>query len=157
VDPDHPAFGLEDEMPATICEYCRESGQVVPTGVGEITRCIVESLVVKAALSIDQLVAATDDASEQIHLGGGGVRNDLLCQLLADATNKEVVAGPAEATAIGNLLSQALGRGDIPNIGVGRELIEASFDLQTYGPRSSRSYEAAKDRMEGLLSESPQL
>jgi rhamnulokinase len=157
IDPDHAAFEPESEMPVKIREYCLQTEQRSPSGVGEITRCILESLVVKVAVVIEGMCDVTDDRSDRIHLGGGGVRNELLCQTLADATNREVIAGPAEATAIGNLLSQALGRGDIRSLEAGRELVEESFDLRTYSPEASSSWEGMKDRMTELLTEPPQM
>jgi len=114
VDPDDEAFGIEGDMPEKIRTYCRRTGQTPSESVDETARCILESLAVRTAVVLEQLSAVTGDASDRIHLGGGGVRNPRFCQMLADATGMPVVAGPVEATSVGNLLSQAAARGDLP-------------------------------------------
>jgi rhamnulokinase len=152
VDPDSEAFGIEGDMPMKIRRYCRNTGQEPPNGVGPTTRCVLESLTAKTAVVIEELRDVTGDDSDRIHLGGGGVRNTLFCQMLAAALDIPVVAGPVEATSIGNLLSQAWASGEITSVAEGRELISSSFDLSTYQPRSERDWNTAKERMRDLVS-----
>jgi rhamnulokinase len=151
VDPDDDAFGIEGDMPTTIRRYCRATGQDPPNGIGETTRCVLESLTAKTAVVIEELRDVTGDRSDRIHLGGGGARNTLFCRMLAAALDLPVVAGPVEATSVGNLLSQALASGEIHSIADGRALVESSFELSTYYPRSDRQWSAAKDTMRELV------
>jgi rhamnulokinase len=152
VDPDDEAFGIEGDMPTKIRAYCRKTGQDPPEQIGEIARCVIESLTAKTAVVIEELRDVTDDGSDRIHLGGGGVRNTLFCRMLASAMDLPVVAGPIEATSIGNLLCQAYAAGDIPSMAAGRDLVETSFELPTYSPASDRAWRAAKEEMRKLVS-----
>lgn len=156
VDPDDDVFGIEGDMPSKIRRYCRETGQDPPNGIGQITQCVLESLTAKTAIVIAELRDVTDDESDRIHLGGGGVRNTLFCRMLAAALDLPVVAGPAEATSVGNLLSQAWASGEINSIAEGRRLVKSSFDLSTYHPQSERRWGPAKEKMRELVSNSPE-
>lgn len=155
VDPDHGMFDLDAEIPAKIREYCSETGQEPPSGTGEVTQCILESLVVKTALAFDQLESTAGRTGSRIHLGGGGVRNQLLCQLLADVTGKTVVAGPAEAAVIGNLLSQAIGRNDVSSLAAGRGLVKSSFAFDRYRPDDTATWEGVTNEMADLIAAAP--
>ncbi|WP_226008148.1 rhamnulokinase [Natrinema salinisoli] len=150
VDPDADAFSIEGSMPKQVRSYCRQTGQPVPSGQGGIVRCLLDSLVTKTALVFDQLATAVDETPARITLGGGGVRNELFCQLLADATDRPVTAGPVEATAVGNLLTQAVAVGPIPNLETGRRLIRTSFEPTTYDPAGGRDWDGAKERLRAL-------
>lgn len=150
VDPDAEAFGIEGSMPDHIRAYCRETDQPVPDGHGEVVRCLLDSLVTKTALVFDQLVRATGTDLDAIHLGGGGVRNELFCQLLADATGRPVHAGPTEVTAIGNLVTQAIAVGTLPDVETARQLIRTKFEPTTYEPASTGGWDRAKERMTSL-------
>lgn len=154
VDPDNEAFGIKGDMPTKIREYCRDTGQDPPDGIGSITRCVLESLTAKTAAVIEELRVLSGDESKRIHLGGGGVRNTLFCQMLADALELPVEAGPIEATSVGNLLTQARAFGAINSIADGRGLVKSSFDLSTYYPCSERNWSSAKERMRELVSNS---
>lgn len=151
VDPDAEDFDIEGEMPAKIRAFCRETGQPVPDDAGAIVRCLLESLATKTALVLDELATVTDQQPARINLGGGGVRNGLFCQLLADATGRQVHAGPVEATAVGNLLTQAVAAGTVPDVATGRELVAAEFEPVVYEPASSAGWERAKERMAELV------
>jgi rhamnulokinase len=153
VDPDADSFGIGDSMPTQIRHYCRRTDQPVPTDPGEVVRCILDSLVTKTALRFEELASAVAEPPTRIHLCGGGVRNGLFCSLLADATGCPVTAGPVEATAIGNLLVQAVAVGEIPDVETGRELVAASFTMETYEPTADAEWEDAKQRMRALRSE----
>ncbi|MEO3946769.1 rhamnulokinase family protein [Gorillibacterium sp. CAU 1737] len=105
-DPDAPIFRAPGRMSARIADYCRGQGLAVPDGKGELVRLIFDSLAASYGRTVGQLEAVTGKPLHTIHLVGGGARNRLLCQLTADATGKAVIAGPVEASALGNLLVQ---------------------------------------------------
>jgi rhamnulokinase len=150
IDPDDEAFGIDVSMPAQIRSYCEATDQPVPATQGEIVRCLVDSLVAKTGLVFDQLQSVADHPLGTIHLGGGGVRNELFCQLLADATGAQVRAGPVEATAVGNVLTQALATGTLPTLEAGRRLVRESFDPVVYDPRVGTDWSQTKRRMTEL-------
>lgn len=150
VDPDADAFSIERSMPDQIRAYCRRTDQPVPTGQGGVVRCLLDSLVTKTTLVLDQLAAAIGETPARIALGGGGARNDLFCQLLSDATGRPVTAGPVEATAVGNLLTQAVAVDTLSDLKAGRRLVKTSFDPTTYEPADSDGWDRAKERMREL-------
>jgi rhamnulokinase len=150
VDPDADAFGIDAPVPARIRAYCRRTDQPVPDGRGEIVRCLLDSLVAKTALALDGLTAVVDDPLRGIALGGGGVHNDLFCRLLADATDRPVSAGPVEATAVGNVLTQAVAVGTLPDVETGRRLVESALPPTTYEPRDTDGWERTKKRLAAL-------
>ncbi|QIO21979.1 rhamnulokinase family protein [Haloarcula sp. JP-L23] len=150
VDPDAEAFGIDAPMPEQIRAYCRRTDQPVPTGQGGVVRCLLDSLVTKTALELDALASVVEDPPSSINLGGGGVRNELFCQLLADATGIPVVAGPVEATAVGNLLTQALAVDTLPDLAAGRRLVESAFQTARYAPTHTEGWGRAKERMADL-------
>ncbi|QCC49085.1 rhamnulokinase [Halobellus limi] len=152
VDPDAEAFSIEGSMPERVRSYCRRTDQPVPTSRGEVVRCLLDSVVTKTALAFDALTAAVGGSPERIALGGGGVRNDLFCRLLADATDRPVTAGPVEATAVGNVLTQAVAVGTLPDVEAGRRLVADSFELTTYEPSEAADWRRAKERMRNLPS-----
>ena len=141
VDPD--AFLAPGRMPEKIQEYCRRPAQQVPEGPAQITRVILESLAVcyrKVLLDLEDCLGRRMDV---IHIVGGGSRNSVLNQFVADATDRHVVAGPAEATAIGNVLVQAIGSGLIENHAKAREVVRNSFEVQHFEPQNSAGWENA--------------
>lgn len=150
VDPDDETFGIEGSMPDRLRSYCRDTDQPVPDGQGESVRCLIESLVTKTALVLDDLAAVTGSEPSSVALGGGGVRNGLFCQLLADATGRPVRAGPVEATAMGNVLTQAVTFGTLPDVETGRRLVADEFSPRTYEPGETDGWERAKERMAEL-------
>jgi rhamnulokinase len=154
IDPDGDLFmagTLEGDIVEKIQRYCRETGQVVPTGVGEITRCLLESLAAKTAYALSQLERAGGVESEQLNVVGGGVRNDRFLQMMAGATGLPVVAGPVEATSIGNLLVQMNATGEIASIAEGRRLIRETMDLDEYTPTNREVWAETVDRMASLV------
>ncbi|GAG52013.1 unnamed protein product, partial [marine sediment metagenome] len=127
IDPDDSRFlkpGLiDDNMPDKIKDYCQETGQKVPETPAEIVRGVIESLADKYTETIKMIEEITDRTINEIYIIGGGCRNGLLCQLVANATGLPVFAGPVEATAIGNLMVQAKSMGQIKSIVEGRKII----------------------------------
>ena len=138
IDPDDPVFLPPGDMPARIAAACAADGQAPPASRPALVRCIVDSLAAAYARTIDDAARLAGRSIEVVHLVGGGARNALLCQLTADACGLPVVAGPVEATALGNVLVQArahgLLAGDLERL---RSLVRATQDVRTYEPRGS--------------------
>lgn len=135
IDPADPRFAAPGDMPQKIAAYCRETGQPVPEGVGAIVRCALESLAASYRRGLDTLERLTGQKLSRLHVVGGGSKNRLLMQLAADATGRQVICGPVEATAIGNLLIQALALGKIKDHAELRAIVRASFPVETFNPR----------------------
>ena len=152
VDPDAPDFLKPGDMPARILAFCARTHQTPPAGKGEIVRCVLESLALKYRHILEYLQQTLGRQLGVIHIVGGGTQNRLLSQFTADATGRQVIAGPVEATATGNLLMQALALGHIRSLAEGRELVRRSFTLETFDPSPDRSaWDAAYGRMLGLI------
>lgn len=148
VDPDDPRFLPPGDMPARIGDYCRQTGQEAPQGRAAVLRCILESLALAHRRAIRAAAALTGKNVEVVHIVGGGARNELLCQLTADALGLPVLAGPVEATAIGNLLVQARAAGLVGDLAAMRALTAATQDLRRYEPAGSAAdWEAAAARI----------
>jgi rhamnulokinase len=143
VDPDAPEFLAPGDMPAALRDYCRRTGQPEPTDVGAIVRCCLESLALKYRWVVESLELLTGRSIETVRVVGGGSQNGLLCQLTADACRRPVVAGPVEATALGNMLVQAVATGHLPDIAAGRHAVAASFQQVVYEPRAADDWDAA--------------
>ncbi|OQY38091.1 hypothetical protein B6228_05040 [Candidatus Atribacteria bacterium 4572_76] len=138
IDPDDSRFlkpgFIDDNMPDRIKNYCQQTGQKVPKTPAEIVRGVIESLADKYTKTIKMIEDITDRPLNEMYIIGGGSRNALLCQLVANATGLPVYAGPVEATAIGNLIIQAKSMGQIKSIAEGRKIIRESFDIKKYLP-----------------------
>ena len=149
VNPDDPNFLAPGDMPLRIAQFCRRTKQIPPQSQGAVVRCILESLALAHRHVLRQAATLADQEIDVVHLVGGGSRNDLLCQLTADATGLLVVAGPTEATALGNTLIQARAQhlvGDLPDM---RRLIAETQNLRHYHPRGGRqSWDSAAARVE---------
>ncbi|PSP82500.1 rhamnulokinase [Halobacteriales archaeon QS_1_68_17] len=156
VDPDADRFDIEGEMPARIRAYCEATGQRPPGDRGELTRCIFESLATRTALAVEELLDVAGVDADRLHLGGGGVRNDLFCELLASAVGRPVFAGPADATAIGNVLTQAVATGALDDVATGREYVREAFAPTEYEPGREAGWADAKSRMRDLLANPPE-
>ena len=134
VDPDHRDFLNPANMPAAIRNYCQRNGQAAPDSVGAIVRCCLESLALASRAVIEALDTLLERRLQTIHIVGGGSQNATLSQFIADACQRPVVTGPVEATALGNVLVQAIATDHIQNIAAGRQAIAASVPLQRYEP-----------------------
>jgi rhamnulokinase len=144
IDPD--AFLEPGGMPAQIAAYCRRTGQAPPATPGEFARAILESLALRYRNVLEKLESLAGRQIEVIHIVGGGSRNTLLNQFVADCTGRRVVAGPSEATAIGNILVQAMGAGELANLDEARAVVRNSFELTTVEPHPSPEWERAYQR-----------
>ncbi len=133
-DPDHPSLVHPSDMPAAIEALLRESGQQVPQDRGGLVRSIFTSLACKYRLVLEELERVTGESIHTVHVVGGGSKNELLCKLTADITRREVLAGPAEATALGNILVQACALGHLSGLEDMRQTSLASFPPVPYHP-----------------------
>jgi rhamnulokinase len=146
VVPDDPRFLAPGDMPSRIQTFCQETGQRVPESRGEIVRCALESLALEYRWVAERLDAMRGRHLPTVHVIGGGSRNALLNQFTADATGRSVVAGPVEATTIGNLLLQAQAGGYISSLAEGRALVRHSFELGHFEPLETAAWDAAYER-----------
>lgn len=145
IDPDAPAFVRPSDMPRAIRNFCKQTDQCEPSSPGEFTRTIIESLALKYRYELEQLESLTGTKFEEVRVIGGGSQNSMLNQFTADATGKRVVAGPSEATALGNMVMQMVGRGAVLSIAEGREIVWRSFPPKTYRPEPRANWDAVYD------------
>ncbi|MDH7568459.1 MAG: rhamnulokinase family protein [Armatimonadota bacterium] len=146
VEPDDESFLAPSDMPAAIRAFCGRTGQPQPEGVGPMVRCALESLALKYRWVMEKLEEIRGRRLETIHIVGGGSQNRLLNQFTADATGRPVLAGPVEATAIGNVLMQAIARGRLGSLEEAREVVRRSFEVQTFVPGNRDGWEEAYAR-----------
>lgn len=138
IDPDAKEFQAPADMPKAIADYCRARGQVVPETPGQFVRMILESLADRYATVKTSLEEVTGRKVEKIYIVGGGSQNRLLNQLAANATGCEIVAGPVEATSLGNILMQMIASGDLKDLKEGRRLVAKSFAVETFLPHGEK-------------------
>jgi rhamnulokinase len=150
LNPSDPRFLAPDDMPQRIAEYCRETGQPIPATPGAIVRCALESLSLLYARTLRESEQLAGWQATTLHIVGGGSRNELLNQLTADAANIRVVAGPAEATASGNILVQAIAAGAVKDLAEARQIVHNSFGAKTFEPNPSDAILAARARFDQL-------
>jgi sugar (pentulose or hexulose) kinase len=141
--PDDASFTAPANMPEAISEFCRRTGQPVPDSKGAVIRCVLESLAMRYRQVVGNLEELTDSKIETVHIVGGGTQNKQLCQMAADACKRQVVAGPVEATAIGNVMMQAVAAGHVKDIAQAREVVRRSFDVLQYTPQQGARWDEA--------------
>ncbi len=151
VDPDAPDFLNPGNMVAAIGAYCRRTQQPQPESVGAVVRCCLESLALKYRWVLQGLEKLTGRRFDKALIVGGGSQNKLLSRFAADACELPVIAGPVEATALGNIMMQAVATGHLGSIAAGRQAIAASFPRQTFEPHPSAAWSDAFNRLGGLL------
>jgi sugar (pentulose or hexulose) kinase len=132
IDPDHNSFLHTGDMPERIRKYCADTNQSVPQTKGEVIRIALEGIALKYRWTLEKLEELTEKKFAPIHIIGGGTKNRLLNQLTANATNRVVVTGPVEATAIGNVLMQAIGLKHLGSLSDARAIVRASFEVEEY-------------------------
>jgi rhamnulokinase len=150
-DPDHPSFLHPRSMVASIAEYCRETGQPEPEGPGGYARAILESLAFKYRIVIESLEELTGTAITEIRIVGGGSRNRLLNQFTADCSGRTVIAGPVEASALGNIAMQMVATGAVASLAEARHVIERSFPTERFEPIARDRWSAQYRRFSGYL------
>jgi rhamnulokinase len=153
VDPDDASFILPSSMTHAFSQYCRKSGQPAPETPGAFVRCALESLALRYRWVLGKLEELTGKPIETIHIVGGGCQNALLNQFTADACQRQVLAGPVEATALGNIMTQAMGLRLVSNLTQAREVIRNSFGLTTFdpAPNDKADWEKAWSKFQGLI------
>lgn len=150
IDPDDPRFAEAGRMPEKIQDYCRETKQQVPETPGETIRCIYESLALRYAEVWKKLPNYTDEAPDCLHILGGGCQDKLLNQFTANALGTRVLAGPIEATGLGNIITQMMADGAIQSLAEGRAIVANSFPLESYDPKDTEIWNAVKERFASL-------
>lgn len=154
IDVDDPLFYPPGDLPVRVQNYCRKTGQPVPETVGAIMRCLYDSIALKYRWSFDTLKELTGKDYTAIHMVGGGIKDELLSQLAADVCGVKVVAGPVEATVIGNIAVQLIADGAISDITEARKVIARSFEVKTFLPDTSNpAYKVAYLQYKKLLNE----
>ncbi len=151
IDTDAEPFVAASNMPGAIAEFCRHTGQKVPQSEGEIVRCTLQSLALRYRLTLGFLEEVVGHHFNTIHMVGGGVQNRLLCQMTADACGRLIVAGPVEATAIGNVMMQAIGSGRLGSVSEARQLVRSARDIAHYEPRDSGRWDEGLERLKQWL------
>lgn len=151
IDTEDAAYSSPGDIPGKIREYAAASGQRVPETDGQILRCIYEGLAFKYRQTYEEMRECLNKSYEKLHMVGGGSRDPLLCQMTADSTGLEVMAGPVEATAIGNILVQLLARGEIKNIQEGRSIVKASFETVDYYPAEKELWNRAYEKYRSVI------
>jgi rhamnulokinase len=146
IDPDHPSFLHPDDMLSAIAAYCRSTDQPVPSDQAGYVQTIFESLALKYRYVLECLGQLTGQTYRTIRVVGGGARNSILNQYLADAAGCRVLAGPVEATALGNIVMQMVASGAVESIAKGREIVAQSFPAEVFEPKESDAWDLAYAR-----------
>lgn len=152
IDPDDELFLHPQNMVAQIQTYCRSKGQDAPQSVGEIVRCILESLAMKYRLVLERTEFLSDQSFDGLHMVGGGIQNQLLCQMTANALGRPVWTGPEEASGMGNIVVQLIASGQLTDIWQARALIRRSIDMQTFEPQHQLDWDEAYHTFYDMIS-----
>jgi len=153
IDPNDDSFFAPGDMPARIRAYCRRTNQPEPETIGQTIRAIYESLALRYRVVLDTLIGLTGRTVDRLHIIGGGSQNTLLCQMAANAIGRTVIAGPAEATALGNGIVQYLALGDLDSLAQARALLSRTLDLATYEPQDTAAWDEAYGRYQAMTRE----
>ena len=151
IDPDDPVFAAPGNVPERIRRYCADSGQAVPETIGQVVRCIDESLALKYRMVLEEIRACTGRTYSALYMVGGGTQSGLLCQLAADVCQLPVYAGPVEATVYGNLGIQLAAAGEIEGLAQLRQLVKASEEIRVYEPKESGYLEEQYPRFRRMI------
>jgi rhamnulokinase len=151
VDPNYQPFLAPGRMVPKIDDFCKLTGQRGPSSRGEYVRTCLDSLALTYRQTLVGLEKILGRSIDTIHIVGGGAQNQLLNQMTADACGRRVVAGPVEATAIGNILVQAMAVGAIKSLDEARAVVRNSFDVKTYEPRETKKWDEAYERFRGIV------
>jgi sugar (pentulose or hexulose) kinase len=141
IDPDYGEFLSPGDMPKRINNYLADRGRGTIDEKGQMVRVILENLALKYRWAAERIEEITGKAIDCLHIVGGGIQNELLCQFTANATGKKVIAGPIEATASGNILMQARATGQIKTLAEARAIVRSSFELREYHPQEAPLWE----------------
>ena len=151
IDPDSPEFNTAGNIPERIREFCRKTGQQVPETIGEIMCCINQSLALKYRYALEQIEECTGKHYAAINMIGGGIQSKLLCQMAAGASGRKVIAGPVEATALGNIACQLMTLGEIKDVAEARKIIADSETTYEYLPQDVEKWDAAYEKFKTFI------
>ena len=151
VNPDDPLFYNPVDMLSAITDFSKAHGEPLPSHPGEFARCVFESLALKYRFVLESLRKISGKKMDKIHIIGGGSQNKFLCQLTANATGLQVIAGPAEGTAIGNLLVQAMGLGYVKSLSEIREIVSNSCETEVFLPADTDKWDNVYDRFVSIV------
>ncbi len=143
IDVDNPMFETAGNLPKRVIKYCEQTGQYVPKTRGEVMRCIYQSLAMKYKYTFNMLNQMGEKPYNSINILGGGIKDTLLCRMTADACNAQVLAGPTEATVMGNIAVVYYALGEIEDFAAIRKAVSASTELKCYEPQNSEAWEKA--------------
>jgi len=151
INPDSPEFYAGGNMEKKIQDFCRNSGQPVPETVGQVARCVYESLALKYRHALEGLQKMKGQRIDSLNIVGGPINNRFLNQLIADSLDRDVITGPVEGAAIGNLLTQAMALGDIADLAQLRQVVRNSESVETWKPNHTDAWENAYNKLLNLL------
>jgi rhamnulokinase len=151
INPDDDSFFHPGDMPERIRGYCQKTGQSIPQTKGEVLRVALESLALKYRWVLERTEELSSKKLDPIHIIGGGTKNRLLNQFTADAIGSTVVTGPVEATAIGNVLMQAIGLGHLSSLAEARAVVRNSFEVEEYHPGNREGLDEAYEKLLELI------
>ena len=151
IDPDAPEFYAGGNMEKKIQEFCRRTGQPIPETVGQVARCVYESLALKYRHALEGLEKMKGQRIDSLNIVGGPINNRFLDQLIADSLDRTVVTGPVEGAAIGNLLTQAMALGDIKDLEHLRQVVRNSEAVETWTPNHTADWENAYQKLLSFL------
>jgi sugar (pentulose or hexulose) kinase len=151
IDPDDAPFFSAGDMCGKIVRYCVRTGQTPPEAPGEFARCVYESLALKYRWALEWLEKMKGERIDTLNITGGGIGNTLLCQMTADVLGRRVVAGPAEGSAMGNALMQAVALGEIKDIAEARQVVRRSVEPVVYEPHHTQAWDDAYGRLLGYM------
>ncbi len=151
IDPDAPEFYSGGNMEKKIQEFCRRTSQPVPETIGQVARCVYESLALKYRHALEGLEKMKDRRIDSLNIVGGPINNRFLDQLIADSLDRKVVTGPIEGAAMGNLLTQAMALGDIADLDALRQVVRNSETVETWIPNHTPQWEAAYETLLNVM------
>ena len=151
IDPDAPEFYAGGNMEKKIQDFCRRTGQPVPETIGQVARCVYESLALKYRHALEGLEKMKGQRIDSLNIVGGPINNRFLDQLIADSLDRKVVTGPIEGAAMGNLLTQAMALGDIADLDGIRQVVRNSETVETWNPHHTQAWEDAYQRLLNVM------
>lgn len=151
IDTDSSEFYAGGNMEQKIRDYCKNTNQPIPETVGQVARCVYESLALKYRLALVDLEKMKGQRIDSLNIVGGGIQNRLLNQMVADSIDRQVVTGPIEGAAMGNLLTQAMALGDIADLDGLRQVVRNSVEVEIWEPHHTQDWEAAYQKLLSLL------
>lgn len=151
IDPDAKLLSAHGDLSEKIKNYCKATNQYVPETVGELVRCVYESLALKYRYALAQISECTGKEFQNLNLLGGGTKDGFLCEMTANCINMPVIAGPVEATALGNIILQLIALGEIESVEQGRQIIANTEKVKTYTPDHNPDWDSAYEKYIRLI------